>query len=92
MKTAFFLLALGLAESAASSLVRGADRAPFLSPRCSTVPPIASWIALGLVPPQLPPGLIPPAQFIVTRLVLDPIQPDRMWVATSYGLLRSEDG
>jgi len=44
------------------------------------------------VAPDLPPGYIPPARFIVTRLVLDPIRTGRIWAATSYGLLRSEDG
>ena len=60
---------------------------------CSSDPPAASrWVSLGLTAPQLPPGVSQPPQFDVRGIVLDPVLANRLWVATSYGLFRTENG
>jgi photosystem II stability/assembly factor-like uncharacterized protein len=59
---------------------------------CSNSPPASPrWINLGLAAPQLPPGAIPPPQFDVRRVVVDPVGTNRLWVATSHGLFRADD-
>lgn len=76
----------------AGSSAAGMDSLRAPDTPCSNASPVSlHWMALGLAAPQLPLGIVPPAEFIVFRLILDPVRPGRLWAATSYGLLRSDD-
>jgi hypothetical protein len=80
-------------NTAAAGAWRGLEAISLQNSPCSTQTPGSSqWISLNLTPPSLPAGFIIYSPFSINRLILDPILPGRIWAATSYGLMRSDDG
>jgi photosystem II stability/assembly factor-like uncharacterized protein len=80
-------------NTAAMGAWRGLEAIGVQNPPCSArTPGSAQWISLNLTAPSLPAGFIIYSPFSINRLILDPILPGRIWAATTYGLLRTNDG